>query len=91
MLTLSGMDRILKDNKDIKMIVEFFPLLIEKMGSDPKEFIQKLMQDYNFTIYLIPDDYSALTSEMKKLNNVQEVMNYRKNEEDHVNLFLKRD
>ena len=90
-LTLSGMDRILKDNKDIKMIVEFFPLLIEKMGSDPKEFIQKLMQDYNFTIYLIPDDYSALTSEMKKLNNVQEVMNYRKNEEDHVNLFLKRD
>jgi len=91
MLALSGMDRILKDNKDIKMIAEFFPLLIEKMGSDPKEFIRRLIQDYGFSIYIIPEDYAALTSEMKKLNSIQDVMSYRKNEEDHINLFLKRD
>ena len=91
MLALSGMDRVLKDNKDIKMIVEFFPLLIEKMGSDPKEFIRRLIQDYGFSIYIIPEDYAALTSEMKKLNSIQDVMSYRKNEEDHINLFLQRE
>ncbi|OHA70172.1 MAG: hypothetical protein A3F15_00330 [Candidatus Wildermuthbacteria bacterium RIFCSPHIGHO2_12_FULL_40_12] len=91
MLALSGMDRVLKDNKDIKMIVEFFPLLIEKMGSDPKEFIRRLIQDYGFSIYIIPEDYAALTSDMKKLNSIQDVMSYRKNEEDHINLFLQRE
>lgn len=91
MLALSGMDRVLKDNKDIKMIAEFFPLLIEKMGSDPKEFIRRLIQDYGFSIYIIPEDYAALTSDMKKLNSIQDVMSYRKNEEDHINLFLQRE
>ena len=90
-LALEGMDAVLRKNKGLKMFVEFFPLLIEKMGNDPREFIRKLMQDYGFSIYIIPDDYDASTSDMKKLNDVEEVMSYRKKEEDHVNLFLVRE
>jgi len=90
MLALTGMDKTLRNNKNIKMFVEFFPLLIEKMGSSPQEFIEKLLNDYGFKIFLIPDDYAALTSEMKELKSVAEVMSYRKENEDHVNLFLEK-
>ena len=90
-LALSGMDVVLKNNIGLKMFLEFFPLLIEKMGSNPREFIRRLMQDYSFSIYIIPEDYAALTSDMKKLNSVDEVMSYRKAEEDHINLFLQRE
>jgi len=89
-LALMGMDNILRDNKNIKLFVEFFPLLIEKMGNSPQEFIKKLLVDYGFKIFLIPDDYAALTSEMRELKSVDDVMSYRKGEEDHINLFLKR-
>lgn len=89
-LALSGMDKILKNNQNIKMFVEFFPMLIEKMGSSPEEFIEKLLNEYKFRLFMIPDDYAASSGEMKELKNVKEVMSYRKQEEDHINLFLKR-
>ena len=90
MLTVLGMDRTLRSNQNIKMFVEFFPLLIEKMGSSPKEFIRKLLEDYKFSIYVIPEDYDALTNEMKKIISVEEIMAFRRKEEDHLNLFLTR-
>lgn len=90
-LALLGMDKILRNNPNIKIFVEFFPLLIEKMGNSPTEFIRKILEDYKFSIYLIPDDYSASKGEMKKLNNVSQVMSYCKDSEDHINLFLKKE
>ena len=89
-LALTGMDKILRNNKDIKMILEFFPLLIENMGSDPREFLRKLFEDYGFSIYIIPDDYNSQSATMQKLNTAQEVLNHRKEKDDHINLFLKR-
>jgi FkbM family methyltransferase len=91
MLALSGMNRIIRTNKKLKMFVEFFPLLIEKMGNSPREFIRKLLEDYHFSIFIIPDDYNASKGEMIKINNLQEVMNLRKDEKDHFNLFLTRE
>lgn len=91
MLALLGMDKTLRSNKNIQMIIEFFPLLIEKMGNDPKEFIRKLIEDYGFSIYIIPDDYNSQTEKMEKLNNIQEIMAHRREEDDHMNLFLKRE
>ncbi len=90
-LVLAGMDKTLRSNQGIKMFVEFFPLLIEKMGNSPREFIRKLLEDYRFSIYIIPDDYDASKGEMKKVNSVEEVMSFRKKEEDHINLFLIRE
>lgn len=90
MLALAGMDRILKDNRNIKMFIEFFPLLIRKMGSSPEEFIRKLMEDYNFSIFIVPDDYNAAAGGLAKVNSVKDVMNLIKEEDDHINMFLRR-
>ncbi|MFH1671324.1 MAG: FkbM family methyltransferase [Candidatus Portnoybacteria bacterium] len=92
MLALSGMDRILKENKDIKIFVEFFPLLIRKMGSSPEEFIRRLLEDYHFSIFIIGSEYSMGNSERDylKINNSEEIMNFCKGEQDHLNLFLER-
>ncbi len=87
-LALAGMDNILKTNNKLKMFVEFFPLLIEKMGSSPREFIRKLLEDYQFSIFIIPDDYDAQKGEMVKINTVEEIINFCKRKEDHINLFL---
>lgn len=90
MLALTGMDRILRDNKDIKMFIEFFPLLIRKMGSSPEEFIRKLLEDYKFSIFIIPDDYNASAGGMAKADSVKDVMRLINEEADHINMFLKR-
>lgn len=91
MLALSGMDKILKSNKNIKMFIEFFPLLIENMGSSPKEFIHRLLKNYNFSIFVIPDDYNAKGGEMIRAADVDEIMELCQGKEDHINLFLKRE
>ena len=89
-LALRGMDEILRANRNIKIFVEFFPLLIEKMGDYPKEFIRELLEDYKFSIFVIPDDYNAAGKELKKINSAEELMAFRKGEADHINLFIKK-
>ena len=89
-LALAGMDNILQKNKKIKMFIEFFPLLIRKMGNSPEEFIRKLLEDYQFSIFVIPDDYDALKGEMIKIDNVETIMKLCQRETDHINLFLER-
>jgi FkbM family methyltransferase len=88
-LVLAGMDNILKKNKKLQMFIEFFPLLIKKMGSSPSEFLKKLIEDYRFSISVIPDDYDAKKGEMVSAASVDEVMGFCREEEDHINLFLK--
>ncbi|PIS35543.1 MAG: hypothetical protein COT36_01830 [Parcubacteria group bacterium CG08_land_8_20_14_0_20_38_56] len=90
-LALSGMDRILKENKDIKMFVEFFPLFIKKMGSSPEEFISKLLEDYGFSIFIIGQDYDAYNKELLRINSADELMNFCRDKEDHLNLFIKKE
>jgi len=89
-LALAGMDNILRKSKKIKMLIEFFPLLIEKMGNSPQEFIHQLLEDYRFSIYIIPEDYDAPTSLIQNINNVKEIMGLFKTREDHINLFLEK-
>jgi len=90
MLALIGMDKVLRDNMDIKMFIEFFPLLIKEMGSSPEEFIRRLLEDYKFSVFIIPNDYNASAGEMVKINSVSDVMSLIKAEDDHINMFLKR-
>jgi len=87
-LALAGMDNILKKNKKLKIFIEFFPLLIKKMGSSPSEFLRKLVEDYRFSISVIPDDYDAKKGEMVSAASADEVMGLCRREEDHINLFL---
>jgi FkbM family methyltransferase len=94
MLALSGMDEIIKRSKNLKMFVEFFPLLIREMGGSPEEFIRKLLEDYHFSMCIIGHDYSmrvyAPNERYRKINSVDELMNICKGQTDHVNLFLER-
>ena len=94
MLALSGMDRILRESKNLKMFVEFFPLLIKEMGGSPEEFARRLLEEYHFSMFVIGEDYSmhdyVTNKKYLKINSVDELMNFCKGETDHVNLFIKK-
>jgi len=91
MLALSGMDRIINENENIKMFIEFFPLLIREMGGSPEGFIRRLLNDYRFSIFVIPDDHDASIKKSIKIKNADELMNLCKGERDVVNLFIIKD
>lgn len=90
MLALLGMDGIIRKSKNLKMFIEFFPLLIKSMGSSPEDFVRKLLNDYSFSIFIIPDDYNASNEKMIKINSVEELMSFCQGEKDHINLFLEK-
>jgi FkbM family methyltransferase len=90
MLALLGMDRVIKQSKNLKMFVEFFPLTIRKMGNSPEEFIGKLLEDYGFSIFIIGQDYNAYNKELLRIDNVDKLMAFCKDEKDHLNLFIKK-
>ena len=88
MAALSGMDRILKQNQDLKIFSEFYPSAIREFGDLPEEFASKLMDDYHFSISAI--DYIPKRAKgYVKVNSVDELMSLLKGQEV-VNLFLER-
>lgn len=89
-LAFSGMKEILARNKDIRIFLEFFPLLIEKMGNSPQEFIESLLKDFN--IFVIGHDYSMrkFNKEIMKVENYEEIRQLLKDETGHINLYLTR-
>ncbi|MBN2354055.1 MAG: FkbM family methyltransferase [Spirochaetales bacterium] len=92
-LALNGMRRTLASNKSIKMIFEFFPLLIENMGSSPTDFLHSIVHDFDFDMYEVFDDYYADHGEMSKLlKKIEEpesiAQGYADNKMFHINLFL---
>lgn len=92
-LAIEGMKNILKNNKNIKILMEFFPLLIQKMGDSPEKLIKTLIEDLEFNIFVVGRDYS-MEKEQKDLtivNDFNELMSLMKDEEDHLNLYLSRE
>jgi len=92
LLALQGMDKTIKRNENIKMIIEFFPLLLDKMESSPREFLRMLSEKYGFQLYEIADDYSARKTDssiiLKKITDREELMrNYTVDRRYHINLF----
>ena len=87
-LALRGMDNILRTNDKLKMIIEFFPLLIKNMGSSPEELIYKLLNNYKFSIFVVPDDYDSSAEKLTRAESIDEIMSVCKREVDHINLFL---
>jgi FkbM family methyltransferase len=89
-LVFEGMKEILSKNQNIKIFLEFFPLLIEKMGSSPEDFAKYLFK--NFSVYVIGHDYSMkkFNSEIIKIENYEEINYLMKEKTDHINLYLTR-
>jgi len=82
---VQGMERIIGENENLKMFVEFYPAAIRRAGHSPQEFARKLLEDYHFSILAL-DDYGK-NREYWKINNAEELMDlctHRK----VVNLFL---
>jgi len=55
-LIFSKMDRVIKNNKNLKIILEFYPYMLKKMGSSPREFLKKIQDKFKITPI---KDYSA--------------------------------
>ncbi|MFB0524156.1 MAG: FkbM family methyltransferase [Phycisphaerae bacterium] len=49
---IEGMTNLLKKNKSVKIMTEFWPIGLKRFGIDPEEFLKLLMQ-YGFKLYHI--------------------------------------
>lgn len=87
MAALLGMERLVKENEDLKMFVEFYPPGIKRRGDSPEEFARRLLEDYRFSILAIGE----YTEDKKylKINKVDELMKLCK-AVNTANLFLER-
>ncbi|MFC1979246.1 FkbM family methyltransferase, partial [Chloroflexota bacterium] len=87
MAALLGMDRIIRENPNLKIFAEFFPSLMKAMGYSPDSFIRRLINDYHFSIY--PLDLPGRSISQPGINSAEEFMELSKKREV-VNLFLER-
>lgn len=87
MAALLGMKRIIRENKNLKMFVEFHFPSIRRRCDSPEEFVRRLLDDYHFSILAIGDYLKD--RKCMKINNVDELMNFCKGEKT-MNLFLER-
>lgn len=91
MLALSGMDKTIKQNKTLKIFVEFFPLLLKEMGVAPEDFLRKILDEYRFSVFVIGHDYAmkgVSNKEFMRVTNIDEIMDLCKGRLDHLNLLL---
>ncbi|MFC1904404.1 FkbM family methyltransferase [Chloroflexota bacterium] len=57
---IQGMTNVIKHNKDLKMVVEFWPEGLRHFGSSPEEFLDRLV-GYGIKLYRIDERNGALT------------------------------
>lgn len=92
-LALKGMRETLQKNHDVKVFVEFFPLLVKNMGSSPEEFAHALLTEFGFAVYAIGHDYAMLDVDvgLVRITSVEQLMGLLRQEDDHINLYLTRE
>jgi FkbM family methyltransferase len=54
MVAFLGMEKLIRENKKLKIFVEFSPYRIREAGYSPEEFLSKITE-YGFKIYLIDE------------------------------------
>ncbi|MFC2060355.1 FkbM family methyltransferase [Chloroflexota bacterium] len=82
-----GMEKIIEENSDLKIFVEFYPDLIEQGGCPPEEFTRRIIEDYGFKITIIDDDWKNRAQ--LEVGSVAELMDFVK-DRTIVNLFLQK-
>ena len=83
MAALQGMSEIVLKNDSLKIIIEFWPMMLQKFGFSPLEFLNKLIE-YGFTLYVIASEEPWI-----KPASVTEIMNMCKGDE-FLNLFCQK-
>jgi FkbM family methyltransferase len=88
-LAFKGMPNLLRQD-GVKIFAEYFPLLIGKMGSDPRTFLNSLFTDYGLKVYVIEGDYDAAAGrhDLREVATADELAAMVAGESDHVNLLL---
>jgi FkbM family methyltransferase len=91
-LAINGMRKIIENNKDIKIILEYCPLLLEKMGDSSKEMMDVLMLEYNFKVYIIGNEHAMeeQAGDMIEVKDYEHLSSFLKDSCDCVNLFMSR-
>lgn len=94
MLALAGMEQLIRENKNLIMLIEFFPLLIMEMGQSPENFARRLLEEFHFKMYVVEHDYSMkdrVPSEAQlRIRSVDQLMSLCKERNDHFNLYLEK-
>ncbi len=65
-LVIKGMPNLLRKNKNLKIILEFWPLGVKKSGGNAKEFLQLLIE-YGFKIYDLGNERRAKPADIAEL------------------------
>jgi len=84
MAALRGMTRVLKQNDDLKIITEFWPMGLRRFGYSPEEFLDKLTK-LGFELYHINEERFLLEP-----IDVTRTMEMCKGEK-HINIFCKKE
>ncbi len=89
-LAFRGMDRLLRESPNLRLIVEFFPLLIRAMGCEPEGWIEGMRTTYGFDLFIIGEDYDARDRGMTRVESAEQLLKSCGGETDHVNLYFER-
>jgi len=81
----NGMKKILKKNKNVKILTEFWDWAIKKAGYDPKKFIEDISKS-GFKISYMDEDLKKLVP-IEKNEIIKKAREYKR---DALNLFLSR-
>lgn len=84
---LLGMDRIISENENLKMFIEFHPPGIKRSGDSLLGFARRLLEGYHFSVMAIGD--YARGKKYLKINTVDELMNFCRGGRT-VNLFVEK-
>jgi len=79
---LKGMKSIIKNNPDIKLVVEIAPIIMENIGLSPSSILL-LLRTYGFSLYWINNDGSVT-----EMLNTEIILNARKAK--HINIFCSK-
>jgi FkbM family methyltransferase len=94
MLALAGMEELIRENKNLIMLIEFFPLLIKEMGQSPEEFARRLLEDFHFKMVVVEHDYSMRDrvprEDQLRIRSADQLMGLCKERNDHFNLYLEK-
>ncbi|HID18118.1 TPA: FkbM family methyltransferase [Candidatus Bathyarchaeota archaeon] len=87
-LVFSGMKKIVEQNRNLKVFMEFSPIKLKRFGTEPHKFLEKIM-DWGFVVWTIEDGRRSL----KNVHDFDELLKAcaRGKRRTEVNLFLAKD
>jgi len=87
MAVLSGMKKMIMENHNLKMFIEFHPPGIKRRGESSSAFARQLLEDYGFSVLAIGDYKKG--KKYLKITTAEELIHFCKGGKT-VNLFVEK-